>query len=254
MKELDIIRHAKNYMESLSKRINPITKAPYDEKSDMNNERLLKCFDYVASLLDRIIIEEEQKEKCQGENKALEKPFSYRGSEDGGISFQQKPGGDVCEKTSHPKSEQGKVLQGSVAFNDEQRNVHQGGVVSNGEQRKVSQNGVAFNGEQRKVSQNGVAFNGEQRNVHQNSVANPQSSQTESYQNSGISANDEPKVSPLQEATKGQDVGDGNAYVKYDYVSNEPIVPNSIVPDDVMGKDVVDMLMKKGLIKQGAKK
>ena len=172
MKELDIIRHAKNYMESLSERINPITKKPYDENSDMNNERLLKCFGYVARLLDRVIAEEEQKEQHHGDETS-EKPSSLRGSAD--------------------RSES--AVQGKTPL---------------------------FNGEQGKVPQNG-----------------------------GISANDEPTASPQQER---QDVGNENAYVKYDYVSNEPIAPNSIVPDDVMGQDVVDMLLKKGLIKQGTKK
>ncbi len=214
MKELDIIRHAKNYMESLSERINPITKKPYDENSDMNNERLLKCFGYVARLLDRVIAEEEQKEQHHGDGTS-EKPSSLRGS------------GDRSES----------AVQGKApCFNGEQGKSSQNGAASNDEQGKSSQNGAASNGENGKVLQKGVAFNGEQGKV---------------LQNGGISANDEPTASPQQER---QDVGNENAYVKYDYVSNEPIAPNSIVPDDVMGQDVVDMLLKKGLIKQGTKK
>ena len=62
MQEIDIIKHAKNYMDMLSKGVNPITKEKYSANSDINNERLLKCFAFVSEILDRVIISETQKE------------------------------------------------------------------------------------------------------------------------------------------------------------------------------------------------
>lgn len=63
MKEIDIIKHAKTYMDMLSKGINPISKEKYQKNSDINNERLLKCFEFVSGILERVIIETEEKEK-----------------------------------------------------------------------------------------------------------------------------------------------------------------------------------------------
>lgn len=54
MTELDVLLHARDYMEKLSCGINPITDEPYDENSDMSNERIVKCFQYVATLLGEI--------------------------------------------------------------------------------------------------------------------------------------------------------------------------------------------------------
>ncbi len=47
----------------LSKGINPISKEKYQKNSDINNERLLKCFEFVSGILERVIIETEEKEK-----------------------------------------------------------------------------------------------------------------------------------------------------------------------------------------------
>ncbi|MBE6648121.1 MAG: hypothetical protein E7614_01215 [Ruminococcaceae bacterium] len=63
MKEIDIIKHAKSYMDMLSKGINPITKKEYSETSDLNNERLIKCFEFVSVILERVITEEMSKEQ-----------------------------------------------------------------------------------------------------------------------------------------------------------------------------------------------
>ena len=63
MKEIDIIKHARSYMAQLSEMINPITKVKYSDNSDMNNERLLKCFAFVTEILDRVILEEENNNK-----------------------------------------------------------------------------------------------------------------------------------------------------------------------------------------------
>ena len=64
MQEIDIIKHAKNYMDMLSKGVNPITKEKYSANSDINNERLLKCFAFVSEILDRVIVSEAQKENA----------------------------------------------------------------------------------------------------------------------------------------------------------------------------------------------
>lgn len=62
MKEIDIIKHARGYMDMLSHGYNPITKEKYSANSDINNERLIKCFSFVTEILDRVIAEEETKE------------------------------------------------------------------------------------------------------------------------------------------------------------------------------------------------
>jgi len=61
MNELDIIKHARGYLDMLSKGYNPITKEKYSENSDFNNERLIKCFSFVTEILDRVIISESKK-------------------------------------------------------------------------------------------------------------------------------------------------------------------------------------------------
>lgn len=61
MNELDIIKHARGYLDLLSKGYNPITKEKYSENSDFNNERLIKCFSFVTEILDRVIIAETKK-------------------------------------------------------------------------------------------------------------------------------------------------------------------------------------------------
>lgn len=68
MKEIDVIKHAKNYMDMLSKGYNPITKEKYSPNSDINNERLLKCFSFVSEILERVIITETEAEEKEKQN------------------------------------------------------------------------------------------------------------------------------------------------------------------------------------------
>ena len=63
MKEIDIIKHAKSYMDMLSKGINPISKEKYPKNSDINNERLSKCFEFVSGILEKVITETEEDTK-----------------------------------------------------------------------------------------------------------------------------------------------------------------------------------------------
>ncbi len=65
MKEIDIIKHAKSYMEMLSKGINPISKEKYANNSDINNPRLIKCFEFVSETLAKVIKDEEEKENSK---------------------------------------------------------------------------------------------------------------------------------------------------------------------------------------------
>ncbi|MBO7253972.1 MAG: hypothetical protein J6V36_01570, partial [Clostridia bacterium] len=59
------------YMDMLSKGINPISKEKYQKNSDINNERLLKCFEFVSGILERVIIETEEKEKISENSSAV---------------------------------------------------------------------------------------------------------------------------------------------------------------------------------------
>ncbi len=81
MKEIDIVKHAKTYMDMLSKRINPISKEKYNKNSDINNERLSKCFEFVSGILEKVIIEEEAKEAAENSEsvESIEKNKAEKG-------------------------------------------------------------------------------------------------------------------------------------------------------------------------------
>ena len=55
MTELDIMKHAKSYLDSLSQGIDPISGQPVPNDSVLNNVRLEKCFRYVSGVLEQVI-------------------------------------------------------------------------------------------------------------------------------------------------------------------------------------------------------
>lgn len=55
MTELDIMKHAKSYLDSLSQGIDPISGQPVPGDSVLNNVRLEKCFRYVSGVLEQVI-------------------------------------------------------------------------------------------------------------------------------------------------------------------------------------------------------
>ena len=55
MTELDIMKHAKSYLDSLSQGIDPISGQPAPNDSVLNNVRLEKCFRYVSGVLEQVI-------------------------------------------------------------------------------------------------------------------------------------------------------------------------------------------------------
>jgi len=54
MTELEKIKRAKTYIEKLANGIDPITENEIPDDSVLNNERILKCFSYVADILQQV--------------------------------------------------------------------------------------------------------------------------------------------------------------------------------------------------------
>lgn len=71
MEDLEIIKHAKSYIDQLAKGIDPLTGEVIDDDSTLNQERLSKCFIYVSEVLqkvidnDGIIPQKRKKNKCK---------------------------------------------------------------------------------------------------------------------------------------------------------------------------------------------
>lgn len=55
MTDLDVMKHAKGYMEKLSRGIDPISGSALPDDAALNNPRLMKCFAYVTDILDKVI-------------------------------------------------------------------------------------------------------------------------------------------------------------------------------------------------------
>ena len=55
MTELEIIRHAKGYLDKLARGIDPLTDEPVSEDDVVNKKRVSRCLSYVSELLDRVI-------------------------------------------------------------------------------------------------------------------------------------------------------------------------------------------------------
>lgn len=53
--ELDILKHAKNYLDSLSNGVDPLCRQPLPEDSALHQPRLKKCFGYVSGILQKEI-------------------------------------------------------------------------------------------------------------------------------------------------------------------------------------------------------
>lgn len=55
MTDLEIMQHAKSYMDKLAKGIDPISNHEIPEDSTLNQARLSKCFQYVSDILQQVI-------------------------------------------------------------------------------------------------------------------------------------------------------------------------------------------------------
>ena len=55
MTEIEILRHAKSYIDKLAKGINPITDQAVNENDVVNNVRVSRCLFYVSDVLDKVI-------------------------------------------------------------------------------------------------------------------------------------------------------------------------------------------------------
>ena len=55
MDELQILAHAKNYMDKLAQGINPLTGEPIPEDELINNVRISRCFFYVSDVLGKVL-------------------------------------------------------------------------------------------------------------------------------------------------------------------------------------------------------
>lgn len=55
MTELEIIQHAKGYLDQLAQGINPLTGEPVPEDELINNVRISRCFFFVSDVLRRVL-------------------------------------------------------------------------------------------------------------------------------------------------------------------------------------------------------
>ena len=55
MTDLDIMKHAKGYIDKMANGINPLTDNPIDENDFINNVRISRCLFYVSGVLDKVI-------------------------------------------------------------------------------------------------------------------------------------------------------------------------------------------------------
>ncbi|HIT79139.1 MAG TPA: hypothetical protein IAC40_02520, partial [Candidatus Faecivivens stercorigallinarum] len=55
MTELDILIHAKDYIDKLAQGIDPISGQEVPEDSVINQARLVRCFFYVSGVLQKVI-------------------------------------------------------------------------------------------------------------------------------------------------------------------------------------------------------
>ena len=72
MTEIEILGHAKSYIDKLAKGINPITDQAVNENDVVNNVRVSRCLFYVSGVLDKVI----QKEMITPMAKSNQIPFS----------------------------------------------------------------------------------------------------------------------------------------------------------------------------------
>ena len=56
MTELDILIHAKDYIDKLAQGIDPISGQEVPEDSVINQARLVRCFFYVSGVLQKILV------------------------------------------------------------------------------------------------------------------------------------------------------------------------------------------------------
>ena len=56
MTELETMQRAKMYLDKLAQGIDPITNQEVPEDSVLNHVRLARCFFYVSSVLDQVIV------------------------------------------------------------------------------------------------------------------------------------------------------------------------------------------------------
>ena len=55
MTELEKVKRAKVYIEKLANRIDPLTDNKFPDDTVLNNERLSRCFSYVADILQQVV-------------------------------------------------------------------------------------------------------------------------------------------------------------------------------------------------------
>lgn len=55
MTEREILKHAKNYIDSLANGINPLTGEPVNEGDIVNNVRISRCLFYVSGILGKVL-------------------------------------------------------------------------------------------------------------------------------------------------------------------------------------------------------
>ena len=55
MDDLELMKHAKSYIDKMANGVDPITNEPVPDSDLINNVRIARCLFYVSSILDQII-------------------------------------------------------------------------------------------------------------------------------------------------------------------------------------------------------
>lgn len=92
MTEEDILRRAKDYLEKLSKGVDPLTGAGVGEDDIVRNVRISKCLSYVAGFLDDVLAGGGKPEKKRsGERRRPRPAFSIDPAALAGFEYSESP-------------------------------------------------------------------------------------------------------------------------------------------------------------------
>lgn len=85
MTDLELLRHARSYVIKLGNGVHPVTGEPLTEQN-IRDERLLKCYFYIADAIDSIISEREKPK-----TKRIKQAFSLQGIDFTRFSYSNTP-------------------------------------------------------------------------------------------------------------------------------------------------------------------
>ena len=111
MNDLEILKHAKEYIDKLANGINPLTDQPVPETDTVNNVRITRCLFYVSSVLQKVIEhDDEEKETNQQSAKRKKKKSFWLSVDDlNAFAFSDTPISisEICKRLNDLKRDDG---------------------------------------------------------------------------------------------------------------------------------------------------